>query len=73
MAKSFALLLDIGGNDRYMDWEKEADKLTPNEKCGDNSTWYSPAREDPHYGADNFGVGMDVEDGAVPEAGMFDK
>jgi hypothetical protein len=40
-------------------------------ECGDNKTWYSPARDDPHYGADNFGVGMDVEDGTMPEAGMF--
>jgi len=71
LAKSFALLLDIGGNDRYMDWEKGFDKLTPNPICGDNKTWYSPAKDDEHYGANNFGIGMDVEDGMVPEAGMF--
>lgn len=71
LAKSFALLLDIGGSDKYMDWEKEGDRLTPNIICGNNRTWYSPAREDEHYGANNFGLGMDVEGGAVPEAEMF--
>jgi hypothetical protein len=71
LAKSFGLLLDIGGADKYMDWEQEGNKVTPNVRCGDSNTWYSPAKDDEHYGADNFGVGMDVEDGVVREAGMF--
>ena len=71
LAKSFALLLDIGGNDTYMDWDKDSDKTSPDSVCANNKTWFKPARGSEHYGANNFGVGMDVEDGSVPEAEMF--
>jgi hypothetical protein len=70
-SKSFGLLLDIGGKDSYMDWDKDKDKITPDTICGDNKTWYSPAKGSKNYGANNFGVGMDVEDGNVPEAEFF--
>ncbi|MEE9555313.1 MAG: hypothetical protein V3W18_13575 [candidate division Zixibacteria bacterium] len=72
LAKSFSLLLDIGGTDTYMDWDSEKDETSINSLCGNNRTWFKPARDDEHYGADNFGVGMDVEGGAVPEAEMFE-
>jgi hypothetical protein len=71
LAKSFSLLLDIGGTDTYIDWDKDNDKTSPNAICGNNKTWFKPARDDEHYGANNFGVGMDVEDGLVPEGEMF--
>ncbi len=71
LAKSFSLLLDIGGMDTYMEWDKDSDKVTPNTICGDNKTWFKPARDDENYGANNFGVGMDVEDGIVPEGELF--
>ncbi len=71
LAKSFSLLLDIGGKDTYMDWESEKDKTSPNTICGDNKTWFKPARDNEHYGANNYGVGMDVEDGMVTEGEMF--
>jgi hypothetical protein len=67
-AKSFALLLDIGGLDRYLDWNKDNDELAPNAAISNDRTWLIPARNDPHFGADNFGIGMDVADGIVPEA-----
>jgi hypothetical protein len=70
-SKSFGLLLDIGGKDSYMDWDKDKDKVTPDTICGDDKTWYSPAKDSKNYGANNFGVGMDVEDGKVPEAEFF--
>jgi len=70
-SKSFALLLDIGGKDIYSDWEKEKDKIAPNSICGDNKTWLLPSRDDKDFGHNNFGVGMDVEAGSVPEADFF--
>ncbi len=70
-AKSFGLLLDIGGTDTYMDWDNENDKLSVNPICSDNKTWFIPSKDDENYGANNFGVGMDVEDGTVPEAEFY--
>jgi hypothetical protein len=71
-SKSFALLLDIGGTDTYMDWDKESDNTTTNATCANNRTWFIPSKDDEHYGADNFGVGMDMEEGMVPDARMFE-
>jgi hypothetical protein len=70
-AKSFALLLDIGGKDSYNDWDKEKDTITSNEVCRDSKTWLLPSREDKNYGHNNYGVGMDVDSGMVPEAEFF--
>jgi hypothetical protein len=72
-AKSFGLLLDIGGKDSYYDWNVETDKKTPSIKCADNSVWFSPAKGSEHYGASNFGVGMDAEEGMVPEMEVWGK
>lgn len=71
-AKSFALLLDIGGNDSYNDWIKETNKKINSKKYTNNSIWLSPAEDDEHFGANNFGVGMDVENGHVPEFEFFE-
>ncbi len=54
-----------------MDWDKEKDKLSVNSICSDNKTWFIPSKDDENYGANNFGVGMDVEDGTVPEAEFY--
>jgi hypothetical protein len=70
-SKSFAILLDIGGTDKYSDWNKDTNKVISNGICGDNKTWLSPSRGSEHYGANNFGVGMDVENGRVPETEFF--
>ena len=70
-SKSFAILLDIGGNDTYNDWDKDKDKLSPNATGGNNKTWFSPARGSEHYGANNFGIGVDVDSGRVPETEFF--
>lgn len=66
-ANSFGLLLDIGGTDRYMDQERGSNKRTPSETCRNNYTWQNPAPDSENYGYNNFGVGMDVPDGTVPE------
>jgi hypothetical protein len=70
-SKSFAILLDIGGDDKYSDWTKDTDKTTANPIYGNNKTWYSPAKGSEHYGADNFGIGLDVETGRVPETEFY--
>lgn len=72
-AKSFGLLLDIGGEDKYFDWIDENKKKVISKKCGNNSIWFSPSKDDEHYGANNYGVGMDVENGKVPELEFFKK
>ena len=70
-SKSFGLLLDIGGKDSYIEWDPAVKHGTPSANCADNSTWLSPAKNDKHFGADNYGVGMDVEQGLVPELEFF--
>ena len=71
LTKSFSLLLDIGGEDSYNDWSKKTGEISVYEICRDNKIWYKPSKDDPNYGYDNFGIGMDVETGRVPEAEIF--
>jgi hypothetical protein len=70
-AKSFGLLLDIGGTDTYKDWSAENDQTSDSKKCINNTIWFSPVKDDEHYGADNYGVGLDVEIGRVPELELY--
>ena len=72
-AKSFGLLLDIGGNDSYYDWYEQNNRTFASKRCSDNSIWFSPVKDDEHYGANNYGVGLDVEQGKVPELEFFRK
>jgi hypothetical protein len=71
--RSNALLLEIGGKDTYRDWVVETNKTFISKKCADNSLWLSPSRDDKHYGFNNYGVGLDVESGRVPELEFFKK
>lgn len=66
-ANSFGLLLDIGGTDQYLDHSRDSDERPPSSICRDKHTWQDPAVGSENYGHRNFGVGMDVEDGTVPE------
>ncbi len=70
-SKSFGLLLDIGGKDTYNTSDAKGEKVSPDSICSNNKTWYSPARNDKNYGANNFGIGMDVNSGHVPESEFF--
>jgi len=70
-SKSFGLLLDIGGKDSYNDWYEQNNRVFASKRCADNSIWFSPAKDDEHYGANNYGVGLDVEKGQVPELEFF--
>jgi hypothetical protein len=70
-ARSFALLLDIGGLDSYSDWAPDSLTISPSSVAGNDKTWLLPSRNDSLFGANNFGVGMDVADGYVPEVEFF--
>ncbi|MFH1686024.1 MAG: hypothetical protein ABIE70_00710 [bacterium] len=64
-AKSFGGFIDIGGADQYFEFN---DSLhTAHSVAHDDSLWLQPARSDSTFGANNYGVGIDVDSGAVPE------
>ncbi|MCP4581630.1 MAG: hypothetical protein GY839_08405 [candidate division Zixibacteria bacterium] len=72
-AKSFGLLLDIGGQDIYKDWYAENNRTFDSKRCANNTIWFSPTKDDENYGANNYGVGLDSETGRVPELELFKK
>ena len=63
--KSIGCLLDIGGTDKYLSFtdSTETDQAT----AKNNFIWYNPAKTDSTYGANNFGIGIDIKDGIIPE------
>jgi len=63
--KSFGAFIDIGGRDSYYSF-KGKDR-NPHPLAKNNSLWLQPARTDSTFGADNYGVGIDIEDGSIPE------
>ncbi len=64
-AKSFGGFIDIGGRDEYYSFKDNEKSEHPRAK--NNHTWFKPARTDSLFGFDNYGVGIDVADGTVPE------
>ncbi|HDL01399.1 MAG TPA: hypothetical protein ENH23_04120 [candidate division Zixibacteria bacterium] len=64
-AKSFGGFIDIGGNDRYFDFTDSTETVST--EFINNSLWFQPSKTDSTFGANNYGVGIDVEDGTVPE------
>ncbi len=64
-ANSFGGFIDIGGEDRYLS-VKNGDE-SPHPTAANNTTWFQPAKTDSLYGHDNYGVGIDTEEGTVPE------
>lgn len=71
-ASSFALFLDAGGVDRYLDLDPEKGTSVPSSTHGDGRVWQQPAPGSEDYGCRSYGVGLDVEDGTVPEFVLFD-
>lgn len=69
-AKSFGAFIEIGGNDSY--YQTEGDKRTLHPNTLTNNLWLRPSREDPNFGANNFGVGIDTESGTIPEFFKWD-
>jgi hypothetical protein len=64
-SKSIGCLIDIGGEDKYMSFTDSTE--TAHETAKNNHTWYIPAKTDSTYGAYNFGIGIDIENGFIPE------
>ncbi len=64
-AKSFGGFIDIGGKDRY---ERFDEKSTVTDSIFVNNTiWLQPLRSDSTFGHNNYGVGIDIEEGDIPE------
>jgi hypothetical protein len=69
-AKSFGGFIDIGGRDQYYLLGDNGE--SPHPTIVNNSLWLNPSREDSLFGADNYGVGIDIEDGTIPEFFRWD-
>lgn len=60
-AQSVGLFLDLGGTDQYvMEGDGDRSIIAP---MSNNANWEIPAKTDPHYGFDNYGIGIDRDDG----------
>jgi hypothetical protein len=68
---SFGGFLDIGGKDRYASFNDKSDMAHP--RATNDNIWFAPAKTDSTYGAKNYGVGMDVDSGVVPDFMLWDK
>lgn len=72
-AQSFGILLDVGGNDRYLDYNDSAKSSVPRAGCVNSGSWLRPARDSEHFGYDNYGIGLDVDSGVVSDLIRFRK
>ncbi|HWR83750.1 MAG TPA: hypothetical protein VN285_10630 [Candidatus Deferrimicrobium sp.] len=64
-AKSFGGFIDIGGHDQYFSFKDQ--KQTPHPRAQNDLIWFMPAKGDSLFGFNNYGVGIDVEEGTIPE------
>ena len=64
-AKSLGCFIDIGGDDTYLIFNDSAQ--SPHPRAADNKFWQAPNPADSTYGAGNYGLGMDVDRGMIPE------
>lgn len=63
--RSFGCFIDIGGRDEYFSFDDSLETAHP--RAGNNRFWFAPAKSDSTYGHNNYGIGIDVEDGVIPE------
>jgi hypothetical protein len=70
-AQSYGILIDAGGEDRYLDNTDSTalDQVRPG--CANNSTWYRPSRNSENFGFDNYGIGVDADSGVVDELFIY--
>lgn len=64
-AKSIGGFIDIGGQDAYTSFTDSTEIEHPS--AGNNKCWFKPEKSDSTYGANNYGVGLDIEEGVIPE------
>ncbi len=70
-AQSYAILIDVGGADRYLDSLDSTRSTQPRPGTGDNRTWNRPARDSERFGFDNYGIGVDADSGRVDDLFRF--
>ncbi len=70
-SKSFGGFIDIGGQDSYFEYTDTSE--SPSSFAKNNAMWLQPSADDSTYGANNFGVGIDVDSGVVPELEQWKK
>jgi len=63
--KSIGAFIDIGGTDEYYSFTDSTE--TQHIRASDNSIWFAPSKSDSTYGFNNFGIGIDIESGFIPE------
>ena len=69
-SKSFGGFIDIGGRDSYYEFTDTSRAVHP--FAANDTLWLRPARTDSTFGANNYGVGIDIESGTVPELFKWD-
>ena len=70
-SKSAGIFIDASGTDLYL--IKDDENETPSLKFKDNHSWFTPEKTDSTYGYNNFGIGLDTENGFIPELEIFDE
>lgn len=70
-AYSFGGFIDIGGNDSYFEFNEKENR--PSTTVKNNSLWFQPNRTDSTFGANNYGIGIDIEEGTIPEFFKWDR
>ncbi len=70
-AQSYGVLIDVGGKDRYLDYVDSTKTTQTRSGCGDNATWFRPARDSKNFGFGNYGLGIDSDTGTVNEMFIF--
>jgi len=64
-SNSFGGFIDIRGIDEYLSFDEKKEKNHP--RAANDKIWFAPAKTDSTYGANNYGVGIDTENGFIPE------
>jgi hypothetical protein len=72
-AQSYGILIDVGGTDQYLDYVDSTSSTQTRPGCGNDTTWYRPARNSPDFGYNNYGIGVDAASGEVKEFFVYRK
>jgi len=64
-SKSLGAFIDIGGDDSYISFDDSAS--VEHETASNDKFWFIPSRTDSTFGYDNYGVGIDIDSGVIPE------
>lgn len=69
-SRSAGIFIDAGGTDLYS--VRDSGMVSASDKMTDNSSWWTPDKTDPNFGSGNFGIGLDLEGGFIPDLEIFD-